>query len=90
MTPSAVKRSAGLDVDTMDVSGALTSDAIAEGDLLAGRWDGARVALFAIDWSDGSGRVDLGEGTIGAVETRDDRLAGSTLEGVSEPSTARR
>jgi len=25
-----------------------------------------------------------------AVETRDDRLAGSTLEGVSEPSTARR
>ena len=71
MVPSAVKRSAGLDVDTMDVGGALASGAIGEGDLLAGRWDGARVALFAVDWSDPGATVALGEGTIGAVETRD-------------------
>jgi uncharacterized phage protein (TIGR02218 family) len=74
MTPSAIKRSDGLDADTMDVAGALTSDAIAEDDLLAGRWDGARVMLFAVDWSDAddeASRVDLGEGTIGAVDTRD-------------------
>jgi uncharacterized phage protein (TIGR02218 family) len=71
MTPSAIKRSDGLDADTMDVAGALTSAAIDEGDLLAGRWDGARVMLFACDWSGGGGRVDLGEGTIGAVDTRD-------------------
>ncbi|MDR4410684.1 DUF2163 domain-containing protein, partial [Bacillus anthracis] len=49
MTPSAIKRSAGLEADTMDITGALTSAATAEGDLLAGRWDGARVALFAVD-----------------------------------------
>lgn len=71
MTPSAIKRSDGLDADTMDIAGALTSGAIAEADLLAGRWDGARVVLFAVDWSGSGGRVDLGEGTIGAVETRD-------------------
>ncbi|MGN6269001.1 MAG: DUF2163 domain-containing protein [Sphingomonas sp.] len=70
MTPSAILRSDGLDADTMDIAGALTSTAIGEEDLLAGRWDGARVMLFAIDWSGSGGRVDLGEGTIGAVETK--------------------
>lgn len=74
MTPSAVARSAGLDADSMDVTGALTSSAISEGDLLAGRWDGARVALFATDWSDPGACVALGGGTIGAVETRGDAL----------------
>ena len=70
MTPSAIKRSDGLDADTMDIKGALTSAAICERDLLAGRWDGARVRLFAADWSGTDPtRVPLGEGTIGAVET---------------------
>lgn len=71
MTPSAVRRSDGLDADTMDIAGALTSAAIVEADLLAGRWDGARVRLFAIDWAGGGERVAIGEGLIGAVETRD-------------------
>lgn len=71
MTPSAIKRSDGLAPDTMDIGGALTSGAIGEDDLIAGRWDGARVALFAVDWSAPRETVPLGEGTIGAVETRD-------------------
>ena len=70
MTPSAIKRSDGLDADTMDITGALTSAAIGARDLLAGRWDGARVQLFAVDWSGADARrVPLGEGTIGAVES---------------------
>lgn len=75
MTPSAIKRSAGLEADTMDVTGALSGEAIGEADLLAGRWDGARVVLFGIDWSASDaatgGRVELGEGRIGAVELAD-------------------
>ncbi|TGX54766.1 DUF2163 domain-containing protein [Sphingomonas gei] len=74
MTPSAISRSAGLDADSMDVTGALTSAAIGEADLLAGRWDGARVALFMTDWSGPGEKVPLGEGSIGAVETRGDVL----------------
>jgi uncharacterized phage protein (TIGR02218 family) len=74
MTPSAISRSASLDADSMDVTGALTSAAIGETDLLAGRWDGARVMLFAIDWTAPGEQVSLGEGTIGAVETRGDVL----------------
>lgn len=74
MTPSAVTRSASLDADSMDVTGALTSSAISEGDLLAGRWDGARVTLFAVDWEAPGETVALGEGVIGAVETQGDKL----------------
>ena len=77
MTPSAIQRSEGLEADTMDVAGALTSAAIGERDLLGGRWDGARVVLFAVDWTDPTARVELGEGVIGAVELGD---AGFTAE----------
>jgi uncharacterized phage protein (TIGR02218 family) len=69
MTPSAIRRGDGQQVDTMDVAGALTSAAIGEADLLGGRWDGARVAVFAVDWTDTANRIDLGRGQVGAVET---------------------
>lgn len=82
MTPSAIKRSDRLDADTMDVTGALTSTAIGARDLLAGRWDGARVMLFAVDWTGAAGRVELGEGLIGAVETQDDAFT-AELRGAS-------
>src|SRR3546814_9005655 len=51
LLPSAVSVGAGLDVDSMDVKGALTFDAISEADLKAGRWDGAALALYLTDWS---------------------------------------
>ena len=82
MTPSAVSRSASLDADSMDVTGALTSSAISENDLLAGRWDGARVHLFATDWQAPGASVSLGEGVIGAVETRGGALT-AELRGIA-------
>jgi len=82
MVPSAIERSVGLEADTMDVRGSLTSAAIGEADLLAGRWDGARVRLFAVDWETGAPVADLGEGRIGAVELGEDgftaELAGAS------------
>lgn len=82
MTPSAVTRSAALDADSMDVAGALTGDAISEADLLAGRWDGARVSIFATDWSNPGEQVSLGAGTIGAVETKGGALT-AELRGIA-------
>ncbi len=70
MTPSAIVRGDGLDPATMDARGALSSAAITERDLLAGRWDGARVVMFALDRAEGT-VAPLGEGTIGAVELGD-------------------
>jgi len=88
MLPAAISRSAGLEVDTTEVTGALAADGVTEADLLAGRWDGARVAMFAVDWTEGASepgqpdRVALGEGTIGAVTLSGDtftaELAGTT------------
>ncbi|HRE35473.1 MAG TPA: DUF2163 domain-containing protein, partial [Sphingopyxis terrae] len=41
MKPSAIETSDSLDASTMDLEGAISSDAIAARDLDAGRWDGA-------------------------------------------------
>lgn len=68
MLPSAVRLSDGLDASSMDVSGALTSDAITEQDLRAGRWDGAAVSLFTVDWETSeSDTIPLARGELGAV-----------------------
>ncbi|MDZ7281072.1 DUF2163 domain-containing protein [Sphingomonas sanguinis] len=68
LTPSAILRGDGLAPDLMEASGALTSAAIGERDLLSGRWDGASVAAIAVDWSGENAPVPLGQGTIGAVQ----------------------
>lgn len=71
-TPSAVELSDGLDVDTMEMAGALSGAGIAEADLIGGRFDGAAVEAFVVDWEmPEAGRVVLAPGTLGAVERRD-------------------
>jgi uncharacterized phage protein (TIGR02218 family) len=70
MLPSAITLSDGFDAETLDVEGALTSDAIRGEDLRMGRWDGAAVFVFMVDWENLSGetlpvaRGELGEVTI--------------------------
>lgn len=71
MTPAAVVRSDGVEPDTTEAAGALTSGAISESDLLAGRWDGAQVRVRAVDWTSGAVLAELGGGTIGSVEARE-------------------
>jgi len=73
MLPSAIHQSDGFDVDTLDIDGALTSDAITEADLSAGRWDGATLSLFAIDWTDpAADPLQIARGEIGDVSISDD------------------
>jgi uncharacterized phage protein (TIGR02218 family) len=69
MVPSAVVTDDGLDVDVMDVTGALSSASITGEDLLDGRYDNAAVELFMIDWrAPDAGRQLLAAGSIGSVE----------------------
>jgi uncharacterized phage protein (TIGR02218 family) len=71
MLPSAISISDGFDADTLDVAGALTSRAISEADLAAGRWDGAAVRIFMVDWEDPDGeQVPLARGDLGDVGTQ--------------------
>lgn len=71
MLPSAISRSDGFDVDSMDVQGALSHRAINAADLEAGRWDGAAVRLFAMDWRAPTDMLLLMRGELGAVEMTD-------------------
>lgn len=81
MLPSSITRSDGFDLDTLDVEGALTSDAITAADLKAGRWDGAGVFVFMVDWEapdPGSGSGTGGEtlaiarGELGEISIKGD------------------
>ena len=47
---TAVRQEAGAGVDNLDVAGLIQSERITEEDLLAGRFDGATVRLFVVDW----------------------------------------
>ena len=70
MIPSAIERQDGFDPDSIELSGALTSDAITQDDLAAGRWDGATLRVSAVNWE--APEVDslfLVRGELGMVET---------------------
>lgn len=73
MLPSSITRTDGFDLDTLDVEGALTSDAITAGDLKAGRWDGADVYVFIVDWEQPEGEtLAIARGELGEVSIRGD------------------
>lgn len=69
ITPSALDAGDPLKAEALEIAGALTSFAISEKDLLAGRWDGAAVWLYAVDWSDPSNRQQLARGELGTIGT---------------------
>ena len=71
MLPSAISVSDGLRAELLDISGALTSDAIAAADLAAGRWDGASVSVFMVDWEEPQGEMfPVARGELGEVSIR--------------------
>lgn len=68
MAPSAVIASDGLEIDVMEVAGALSAEAMTARDLMDGRYDGAGVLLFMVDWRNpDAGRQVLAHGTLGGV-----------------------
>lgn len=69
LVPSAIRKGTGLEPESMDLRGALSSDAITLADLDAGRWDGAWLGLYLTEWTaPGVLWLELARGTIGAVE----------------------
>ncbi|CAM8660612.1 DUF2163 domain-containing protein [Sphingobium cupriresistens] len=95
MTPSAVRAGIGLDGEDSDVAGALSSDAIREADLMAGRWDGAALELRLTQWEEpGALWLLLARGEIGAVARKGGAFtaellgAAAVLSGPVAPSTS--
>jgi uncharacterized phage protein (TIGR02218 family) len=67
LTASALAQSTGLAVDNSEATGALSSLAVTEEDLRVGRYDGAEVRFWRVNWADLSQRALQFRGTIGEV-----------------------
>jgi uncharacterized phage protein (TIGR02218 family) len=68
---SEVPARLGAGVETSDVLGVLTSEAISEDDILLGKYDGAGVETWRVNWADVSQRLLLRRDTIGEIVRED-------------------
>ncbi|MFD1795824.1 DUF2163 domain-containing protein [Paracoccus aurantiacus] len=84
LTAQAVVQGTGLSVDNTEVIGALSDGAIEERDIVAGRWDGAELCQWEVDWADPSKAVLVFRGHLGEV-TRGGGMFRAELRGLSEP-----
>ena len=83
LTAKAVQQATGLSVDNSEVFGALRSDGITEADILAGRYDGAEVRGWLVNWADVSVRTLQFRGTLGEA-VRSGRAFTVEVRGLSE------
>ncbi|MEO0400738.1 MAG: DUF2163 domain-containing protein [Pseudomonadota bacterium] len=67
LTASALAQSTGLSVDNTEALGALTDAAVREDEIEAGRFDGAEVRAWIVNWADTDVRWLQFRGTIGEI-----------------------
>ena len=83
MSARALEQTTGLAVDNSEALGILSHSAVTEADVLAGRYDGAQVQAWLVNWADVAQRTVLFGGTIGEIQ----RSAGAfqaELRGLTE------
>ena len=71
----ALQQTTGLSVDNTEALGALSDAAIREADIEAGRYDGAELRAWLVNWQDVAARTLIFAGTIGEL-----RRAGGAFE----------
>lgn len=83
LTARALQQVSGLAVDNAEAVGALSDAAVREEDLRAGRYDGAAVRMWMVNWADVAARVLRFAGHIGEVAEGDGSFR-AELRGLSE------
>lgn len=73
----------GLAVDGVEISGALSDDALNESVLAAGHYDAARIDMYLVDWSEPALNVLMTRGTIGEVR-REGGAFSAELRGLAD------
>ncbi len=68
MAARTLEQTTGLSVDNTEALGVLTSAAVTEEDIRAGRYDGAQVVAWLVNWADVSQRLVLFRGSIGEIQ----------------------
>ncbi|WP_145103271.1 DUF2163 domain-containing protein [Cereibacter sediminicola] len=83
LTSTALQQTTGLSVDNAETVGALSHASVTEGDLLAGRFDGAGVLAWLVNWMDPGERLLQFRGTLGEITHAGGRFR-AELRGLTE------
>jgi uncharacterized phage protein (TIGR02218 family) len=83
MTARALAQTTGLSVDNSEALGALRDAGLREADIAAGRYDGAEVRIWLVNWADVAMRALEFRGTLGEV-TRAGGAFRAELRGLTE------
>ncbi len=83
LTARALQQTTGLAVDNTEAFGALSAAAITEADLSAGRFDGAEVRVYLVNWQSPDDHIEQFRGSLGEI-TRSDGSFKAELRGLSD------
>lgn len=83
LSARALEQTTGLSVDNSEAVGALSDAGLTEADILAGRFDGARLELWLVNWAAPEERKMLFRGEMGEIE-RTGGAFKAELRGLSE------
>ncbi len=84
LTARALEQVTGLAVDNSEAVGALRDAGLTEGDIMAGRYDGADLQIWEVNWADVTQRRLIFRGSLGEI-TRAGGAFRAELRGLSEP-----
>lgn len=84
LSAMALQQGTGLSVDNSEALGALSAAAITEADIDAGRFDGAEVQAWLVNWQDVAQRQMTFRGTIGEIKRAGGAFS-AELRGLTEP-----
>ncbi|MEX3015895.1 DUF2163 domain-containing protein [Gymnodinialimonas hymeniacidonis] len=83
LSAAALSQTTGLSVDNTEAVGALTDATISEDDIFAGRFDGAEVEAWLVQWGAPQNRVLQFRGSLGEI-TRANGAFSAELRGLAE------
>lgn len=84
LSARALQQSTGLAVDNTEAVGALSASVLSDADIEAGRFDGAKVEAWLVNWADPVARALQFRGTLGEIERQGGAFR-AELRGLSEP-----
>jgi len=70
LSAKALMQTTGLAVDNSEALGALSHQSVTEEDIAAGRYDGAEVRAWLVNWADPAQRLLQFSGTLGEIQRR--------------------
>jgi len=83
LSARALQQATGLSVDNTEAMGALTAAAVTEADLIAGRYDGAQVQAWLVNWASLDERMLQFSGSFGEI-VRSGGAFRAELRGITE------